>query len=119
MVRSPRRVRSDENQATAKELILRCARRMIIEQRLAEIIRSFCAGALSSTVNLNVDLDIMLAVVAQALLAALGTRLPARNRDPRHHPAPVPGNPRPDPYYRLWLTGSPGLQAPAPCDGGQ
>jgi hypothetical protein len=43
---------------------------MIIEQRLAEIIRSFCAGALSSTVNLNVDLDIMLAVVAQALLAA-------------------------------------------------
>ena len=47
-----------------------------IEQRLAEIIRAFCADALSSTVNLNVDLDIMLAVLAQALLAALRTQLP-------------------------------------------
>ncbi len=49
---------------------------MTIGQRLAEIIRAFCADALSSTVNLNVDLDIMLAVLAQALLAALRARLP-------------------------------------------
>ena len=49
---------------------------MTIEQRLAEIIRAFHADALSSTVNLNVDLDIMLAVLAQALLAALRARLP-------------------------------------------
>jgi hypothetical protein len=49
---------------------------MTIEQRLAEIIRAFCADALSSTVNLNVDLDVMLAVLAQALLAALRARLP-------------------------------------------
>ena len=49
---------------------------MTIEQRLAEIIRAFCADALSSTVNLNVDLDIMLCVLAQALLAALRARLP-------------------------------------------
>ena len=48
---------------------------MTIEQRLAEIIRSFYADALSSTVNLNVDLDIMLCVLAQALLAAFRTRL--------------------------------------------
>ena len=53
------------------------ARRMTIEQLLAEIIRAFCANALSSTVNLNVDLDIMLAVLAQALLAAFRTRLGA------------------------------------------
>jgi len=53
------------------------ARRMTIEQHLAEIIRAFCANALSSTVNLNVDLDIMLAVLAQALLAAFRTRLGA------------------------------------------
>ena len=53
----------------------RYARRMTIEQRLAEIIRAFCADALSSTVNLNVDLDIMLCVLAQALLAALRARL--------------------------------------------
>ena len=48
---------------------------MTIEQRLAEIIRAFCADALSTTVNLNVDLDIMLCVLAQALLAALRARL--------------------------------------------
>jgi hypothetical protein len=49
---------------------------MTIEQRLAEIIRAFCADALSSAVNLNVDLDVMLAVLAQALLAGLRARLP-------------------------------------------
>jgi hypothetical protein len=56
-------------------LITQYARRMTIEQRLAEIIRAFCADALSSTVNLNVDLDIMLCVLAQALLAAFRARL--------------------------------------------
>jgi len=58
-----------------KALITHYARRMTIEQRLAEIIRAFCADALSSTVNLNVDLDIMLCVLAQALLAAFRARL--------------------------------------------
>jgi hypothetical protein len=59
-----------------KTLIERHTRRMTIEQRLAEIIRAFHADALSSAVNLNVDLDIMLCVLAQALLAALRARLP-------------------------------------------
>ena len=49
---------------------------MTIEQRLAEIIGAFHADALSSAVNLNVDLDIMLCVLAQALTAALRARLP-------------------------------------------
>jgi transposase-like protein len=66
---------TNEEQATLKALISQYARRMTIEQRLAEIIRSFCADALSSTVNLNADLDIMLCVLAQALLAAFRTRL--------------------------------------------
>jgi len=66
---------TNEQQATLRNLISQYARRMTIEQRLAEIIRSFCADALSSTVNLNVDLDIMLCVLAQALLAAFRTRL--------------------------------------------
>ena len=61
----------------AKALIEHYARRMTIEQRLAEIIRAFCADALSSAVNLNVDLDVMLAVLAQALLAGLRARLPS------------------------------------------
>jgi hypothetical protein len=49
---------------------------MTIEQRLAEIIQAFCADALSSAVNLNVDLDVVLCVLAQALLAAFRLRLP-------------------------------------------
>src|SRR5580704_5512325 len=58
-----------------RALISQYARRMTIEQRLAEIIQAFCADALSSTVNLNVDLDVVLCVLAQALLAAFRTRL--------------------------------------------
>jgi len=68
---------TNEHHLGLKKLISQYARRMTIEQRLAEIIRSFCADALSSTVNLNVDLDIMLCVLAQALLAAFRTRLGA------------------------------------------
>src|SRR6266496_398472 len=67
---------TNNDQASLKALTGQYARRMTIEQRLAEIIRAFCADALSSTVNLNVDLDVMLAVLAQALLAALRARLP-------------------------------------------
>ena len=67
---------TNDTTSTAKQLITRYARRMTIEQRLAEIIQAFHADALSSTVNLNVDLDITLCVLAQALLAALRARLP-------------------------------------------
>lgn len=73
---APTVIITNERNATIRDLISRYARRMTIEQRLAEIIRAFCADALSSTVNLNVDLDIMLTVLAQALLAALRNRLP-------------------------------------------
>src|SRR6478735_7573079 len=67
---------TNDRESTTRQLITRYARRMTIEQRLAEIIRAFHADALSSAVNLNVDLDIMLCVLAQALLAALRARLP-------------------------------------------
>src|SRR5215207_2294848 len=73
---TPTVIITNHHQASLKALIERYARRMTIEQRLAEIIRAFHADALSSTVNLNVDLDIMLCVLAQALLAALRARLP-------------------------------------------
>jgi transposase-like protein len=86
---------TNEEQATIRNLITQYARRMTIEQRLAEIIRSFCADALSSTVNLNVDLDIMLAVLAQALLAAFRTRL-----GPGYHAA------TPDTLQRRFLDSS-------------
>jgi transposase len=67
---------TNDHDLTAKVLITHYARRMTIEQRLAEIIQAFHADALSSAVNLNVDLDIMLCVLAQALIAALRNRLP-------------------------------------------
>jgi transposase len=66
---------TNDNQIKTRALIAQYARRMTIEQRLAEIIGAFCADALSSTVNLNVDLDVVLCVLAQALLAAFRTRL--------------------------------------------
>ncbi len=87
---------TNHSQASHKALISHYARRMTIEQRLAEIIRAFCTDALSSTVNLNVDLDVMLAVLAQALLAALRARLPGyhavtpdtlQRRDAPTHPS--------------------------------
>jgi hypothetical protein len=67
---------TNDDHIKTRALVAQYARRMTIEQRLAEIIRAFCADALSSTVNLNVDLDVMLAVLAQALTAALRVRLP-------------------------------------------
>jgi len=73
---APTVIITNHHDLTTKAIIQRYARRMTIEQRLAEIIRAFCTDALSSTVNLNVDLDVMLAVLAQALLAALRARLP-------------------------------------------
>ena len=66
---------TNDHDITTRALISQYARRMTIEQRLAEIIQAFSADALSSTVNLNVDLDIVLCVLAQALLAAFRARL--------------------------------------------
>jgi transposase len=60
----------------AKTIIERYARRMGIEQRLAEAIRAFHLDALSSAVALNVDLDVVLTVLADAVCAALARRLP-------------------------------------------
>jgi transposase len=74
---APTVIITNDHQIKTRTLIGQYARRMTIEQRLAEIIQAFCADALSSTVNLNVDLDIMLCVLAQALLAAFRARLGA------------------------------------------
>ncbi|MGH3182354.1 MAG: hypothetical protein ACRDOE_10695, partial [Streptosporangiaceae bacterium] len=71
---APAVIISNDHDLTTKALIGHYARRMTIEQRLAEIIQAFHAGALSSAVNLNADLDIMLCVLAQALLAAFRAR---------------------------------------------
>jgi transposase-like protein len=73
---TPTVIITNEADKPVKALIEHYARRMTIEQRLAEIIRAFCLDALSSAVNLNVDLDVVLCVLAQALTAAFRLRLP-------------------------------------------
>ena len=49
---------------------------MNIEQRLAEAIRSFGLDALAGAVPLNIDLDVVLSVLAHTVCAALRRRLP-------------------------------------------
>ena len=73
---APTVIITNNRAATPKQLIERYARRMTIEQRLAEAIRSFHLDALSSAVPLNVDLDVVLSVLAGATCAALRRRLP-------------------------------------------
>ncbi|MGH2990272.1 MAG: hypothetical protein ACRDMA_10485 [Solirubrobacterales bacterium] len=60
---------------SAKQLLERYRGRALIEQRLAEGIRSFHLDALSSAVALNVDLDVTLTVWAAAAYDALRRRL--------------------------------------------
>jgi hypothetical protein len=60
----------------ARQVIQCYARRMNIEQRLAEAIQSFSLDALTGAVSLNVDLDAVLSVLAYTVCAALRRRLP-------------------------------------------
>jgi hypothetical protein len=73
---SPTVLITNHTTATPKFLIERYARRMTIEQRLAEAIRAFHLDSLSSSVPLNVDLDVALSVLASTICAALRRRLP-------------------------------------------
>lgn len=67
---------TNDRRGSPKQLIERYARRMTIEQRLVESIRSFHLDALASAVPLNVDLDVVLSVLAGAVCASLRRRLP-------------------------------------------
>ncbi len=60
----------------ARKIIESYSRRMNIEQRLAEAIQSFSLDALAGAVPLNVDLDVVLSVLAHTVCAALRRRLP-------------------------------------------
>ena len=73
---APTVIITNHTTATPKFLIERYARRMTIEQRLAEAIRAFHLDSLSSSVPLNVDLDVVLSVLASAICAAVRRRLP-------------------------------------------
>jgi hypothetical protein len=60
----------------ARQVIQSYARRMNIEQRLAEAIQAFSLDALAGAVPLNIDLDVVLSVLAHTVCAALRRRLP-------------------------------------------
>ena len=72
---TPTVIITNDRHSTAKQIIERYARRMTIEQRLAEAIRSFHLDALASAVPLNVDFDVVLSVLAGAVCASLRRRL--------------------------------------------
>jgi hypothetical protein len=67
---------TNQPQLPARQVIQAYARRMNIEQRLAEAIQSFSLDALAGAVPLNVDLDVVLSVLAHILCTALRRRLP-------------------------------------------
>jgi transposase-like protein len=73
---APTVIITNDHDIPVKALIGHYARRMTIEQRLAESIRAFGLDALAGAVNLNIDLDVVLTVLAGALCAALRRRLP-------------------------------------------
>jgi len=72
----PTLILTNDRASTPKKIVARYAKRMAIEQRLAESIRSFHLDALSSAVALNVDLDTTLTVWAAAAYDHLRQRLP-------------------------------------------
>jgi hypothetical protein len=72
----PTLILTNDRASTPKKIVDRYAKRMRIEQRLAESIRSFHLDALSSAVALNVDLDTTLTIWAAAAYDALRHKLP-------------------------------------------
>jgi Transposase DDE domain group 1 len=72
----PTLIITNDSAAPARKIIQSYARRMNIEQRLAEAIQSFSLDALAGAVPLNIDLDVVLSVLAHTLCAALRRRLP-------------------------------------------
>ena len=73
---APTVIITNDVDTSIKKLIERYARRMCIEQRLAEAIRAFHLDALAGAVNLNIDLDVALSVTAGAVCVALRRHLP-------------------------------------------
>ena len=102
----------------ARQVIQSYARRMNIEQRLAEAIKSFSLDALAGAVPLNVDLDVVLSVLAPPSAPRCATGCPLRLGHPRHPPAPIPRHRRHHPQPRDRNRGPPQpahlLTCPAP-----
>ncbi len=66
---------SNERHKPVKQLVLRYAKRMLIENALSDAVRFFHMDALSSAVGLKVDFDMSLLVVASGLYRLLAQRM--------------------------------------------
>jgi hypothetical protein len=66
---------TNDNSSTAKNLIARYAKRMLIENALADAVRFFHIDALSSSVGLKVDFDMALLVLASGLYRLMARRM--------------------------------------------
>jgi hypothetical protein len=78
---------TNNRSTSVKQLIERYANRMNIEQRLAEAIRAFHLDALASAVPLNVDLDVVLSVLAGTVCSSLRRRLHGYANSPCRPPS--------------------------------
>ena len=70
---------TNDAHATAKSLITRYAKRMLIENALADAVRFFHIDALSSSVGLKVDFDMALLVIASGLYRLMARRMRGYN----------------------------------------
>jgi transposase len=70
---------TNDTHATAKSLITRYAKRMLIENALADAVRFFHIDALSSSVGLKVDFDMALLVMASGLYRLMARRMRGYN----------------------------------------
>jgi Transposase DDE domain len=66
---------TNDRRSTASQLITRYARRMLIENALADAVRFFHIDALSSSVGLKVDFDMALLVLASGLYRLMANRM--------------------------------------------
>ena len=66
---------TNDRKSTAAQLITRYARRMLIENALADAVRFFHIDALSSSVGLKVDFDLALLVLASCLYRITARRM--------------------------------------------
>lgn len=70
---------TNDAHTTAKNLIARYAKRMLIENALADAVRFFHIDALSSSVGLKVDFDMALLVLASGLYRLMARRMRGYN----------------------------------------
>jgi hypothetical protein len=66
---------TNDKKSTVRQLILRYAKRMLIENALADAVRFFHIDALSSSVGFKVDFDMALLVLASGLYRIMGRRM--------------------------------------------